>query len=144
MSVCAFFRCKDKGQFLCNVDPNCIFTLFIFIVRSGPVVFDKEPESSSTGIRLSWKPILKTFWNGEEITFQVVLLSDNYTFVKSYTTKKSTAIISGLFPATKYIVNITGRTVFGPIENRAVTVNTTEGKLFNNVGNFLTLHEFFS
>ena len=115
-----------------------------FIVPSGPVVFDKDPESSSTGIRLLWKPISKTFWNGEEITFQVDVLSADYTLIKSYTTKKNTAIISGLFPATKYIVNITGRTVFGAIENRTVTVKTTEGKLFHNVRNFLTLHEFFT
>ena len=144
MSVFEFFRCNASRQFLYYLDLNCIFTLLIFIVRSGPVVFDKEPESSSTGIRLSWKPILKTFWNGEEITFQVDVLSVDYTLVKSYPTKKNSAIISGLFPATVYIVNITGRTVFGPIENRTENVTTTQGKLFNNVRKFLTLHDFFS
>ena len=101
-----------------------------FLVPSGPVVFDKDPESSSTGIRLFWKPISKTFWNGDEITFQVDVLSVDYTLLKSYRTKKNTVIISGLLPATKYIVNITGRTVFGPMENRRVTVETTEGKYF--------------
>ena len=103
---------------------------YSYVVPSGPVIFEKEPETSSTGIRLRWKPISKKFWNGEEITFQVHVFSLDYTLVKSYTTKKNTAIISGLFPNTTYIVNVTGSTVFGPIENRTITVKTNEGKLF--------------
>ena len=95
-------------------------------VLTGPVVLQNEPETSSTAIRLSWNPISKKFWNGKQLTFQVDVFSVDYTLVKSYTTTKNTAIISGLLPATTYIVNITGRTVLGRIENRTVTVKTKE------------------
>ncbi len=90
-----------------------------------------EPETSITGIKLSWKPISKEFWNGEQITFEVDVFSvrSNYVLQKSYTTKTTSAIISGLLPATKYIVNVTGKTVFGPIQNLTVPVKTKESKL---------------
>ncbi len=91
---------------------------------------EKEPETSITGIKLSWKPIWKEFWNGEQITFQVNVFSvNNYTLQKSYVTNTTCAIIWGLLPATKYIVTITGKTVFGPIQNRTVAVKTQESKL---------------
>ena len=93
---------------------------------------EKEPETSITGIKLSWKPISKEFWNGEQITFEVNVFSvNNYVLQKSYVTKTTTAIISGLIPATKYIVNITGKTVFGPVQNLTVAVKTKESKLYD-------------
>ena len=93
---------------------------------------EKEPETSITGIKLSWKPISKEFWNGEQITFGVNVFSvSNYVLQKSYTTKTTSAIISGLLPATKYIVNVTGKTVFGPIQNLTVPVKTKESKLYD-------------
>ena len=107
----------------------------VTIVLTGPVVLQNEPETSSTAIRLSWKPISKKFWSGKELTFQVDVFSADYTLVKSYTTKKTTAVISGLLPATTYIVNITGSTVFGRIENRTVTVKTKESKLSYDLRN---------
>ncbi len=93
---------------------------------------EKEPETSITGIKLSWKPISKEFWNGEQITFEVNVFSvNNYVLQKSYVTKTTSAIISGLLPATKYIVNVTGKTVFGPIQNLTVAVKTKESKLYD-------------
>ena len=93
---------------------------------------EKEPETSITGIKLSWKPISKEFWNGEQITFEVNVFSvNNYVLQKSYVTKTTSAIISGLLPATKYIVNVTGKTVFGPIQNLTVPVKTKESKLYD-------------
>ncbi len=96
------------------------------IVPSGPVVLNEKSETSTTGIKLSWKPISKKFWNGEQVTFEVhVSLMDN-TWKKSYETKTTSAIISGLRPTTTYIVNITGRTVFGPFQNVTVAVMKTK------------------
>ena len=93
---------------------------------------EKEPETSITGIKLSWKPISKEFWNGEQITFEVNVFSvNNYVLQKSYVTKTTSVIISGLLPATKYIVNVTGKTVFGPIQNLTVAVKTKESKLYD-------------
>jgi hypothetical protein len=112
----------------CNVISN--LTIIQIIVPSGPVVFEKEPETSTTAIRLSWKPISKKFWNGEEITFQVNVSSPDNNFKRSYVTKTASAIISDLLPGTTYIVVITGKTIFGPIENRTVIVKTKESKLF--------------
>jgi hypothetical protein len=113
--------------------------LLVHIVPSGHVVLEKEPETSTTGIRISWKPISKKFWNGEEITFQVDVYSaqsTNLHKVKSYSTKKNTAIISRLLPATRYIINITGSTVFGPIGNRTIAAKTKEGKFYEEVFSF--------
>ena len=117
-----------------SVTFNHIFSTFL--VPSGPVVLEGEPETSTTGIRLSWKPISIQFWNGEEITFQVNVSSFDYTFKKSYVTKTTSAIISGLLPATKYIVDITGKTVFGLTKNRTVVVKTKESKFWG--GNYHT------
>ena len=91
---------------------------------------EKEPETSATGIRISWKPISKKFWNGEEITFQVNVSLPDDTAKRSYVTKTTSAIISNLLPGTRYIVVIAGSTVFGPIEDRTVTVTTKESKFF--------------
>ena len=105
------------------------------IVPSGPVVLNEKSETSTTGIKLSWKPISKKFWNGEQVTFEVhVSLMDN-TWKKSYETKTTSAIISGLRPTTTYNVDITGRTVFGPFQNVTVAVmETKESKsLFQDV-----------
>ena len=96
------------------------------IVPSGPVVLNEESETSTTGIKLSWKPISKKFWNGEQVTFEVHISSMNNTWKKSYKVKKNSAIISGLRPTTTYIVNITGRTVFGPFQNVTVAVMKTK------------------
>ena len=59
--------------------------------------------------------------------FQIDVSSVQYTLAKSYTTRRNSAIISGLRPSTTYILNITGSTVFGRIQNRTVTVKTTQG-----------------
>ena len=106
------------------------FKCSLHIVPSGPVVLEGEPETSTTGIRLSWKPISKLFWNGEEITFQMNVSSLDFTLKKSYVTKTTSAIISGLLPATKYIIDITGKTVFGLTKSRTVVVKTKESKFF--------------
>ncbi len=95
------------------------------IVPSGPIVLDEESETSTTGIKLSWRPISKKFWNGEQVTFEVHVSSMD-TWKKSYETKTTSAIISGLRPATAYIVNITGRTVFGPFQNVTIAVMQTK------------------
>ena len=115
------------------------FKCSLHVVPSGPVVLEGEPETSTTGIRLSWKSISKQFWNGEEITFQVNVSSLDYTFKKSYVTKTTSAIISGLLPATKYIVNITGKTVFGLTKNRTVVVKTQESKFYKREKNSMIL-----
>ena len=115
------------------------FKCSLHVVPSGPVVLEGELETSTTGIRLSWKSISKQFWNGEEITFQVNVSSLDYTFKKSYVTKTTSAIISGLLPATKYIVNITGKTVFGLTKNRTVVVKTEESKFYKREKNSMIL-----
>ena len=98
------------------------------IVPSGPVVLEKDPETSATGMKLSWKRISKRFWNGERVTF-VVSVSRNHKFQKFYTTKATNAIISGLRPSTTYNVTITGNTVFGPFLNATRTsIRTKESK----------------
>jgi hypothetical protein len=92
---------------------------------------EKEPETSTTGIKLSWKPISRKFWNGEQITFEVLVVSSlDHTWEKSFVTKTTSAIISGLRPATTYIVSVAGSTVFGPVQNVTVTVETNESKLY--------------
>jgi hypothetical protein len=102
------------------------------IVPSGPVVLEKKKETSTTGIKLSWKPISKTFWNGEQVEFIVNVSSMDPIWQKSYVTKATSAIISGLRPATRYTVSITGNTVFGPFQNSAVAVlETKESKSSN-------------
>ena len=104
------------------------FKHYLHTVPSGPVVLEREPEPSETGIRLSWKPISERFWNGEEITFQVNVSLLDYSPKKSYETKERSAIISGLFPATTYIIVITGKTVFGHIKSRTAIVKTKASK----------------
>ena len=90
----------------------------------------EKSETSTTGIKLSWKPISKTFWNGEPVKFKVDVFSEDHILQKSYITKATTAIISGLRPTTSYIVSITGSTVFGPFQNATVAVvKTKESKL---------------
>ena len=107
---------------------------FLYIVPSGPVTLEKEPETSTTGIRISWKPISKYFWNGEKITFRMEVYSLDYTLKKSHVTRTTSAIISGLVPATKYIVELTGETIFGSTENRTLIVKTKESKFWKKIG----------
>ena len=68
-----------------------------YLVPSGPVVFDGEPETSTTGIRVSWLPIEKSFWNGQEITYKITLM-ENRRKVKVFTTTDSKIIFAGLKP----------------------------------------------
>ena len=105
------------------------------IVPSGPIVLNEKSETSTTGIKLSWKPISKKFWNGEQVTFEVHVSSMDNTWKKSYKVKTTNAVISGLRPATAYIVNITGRTVFGPFQNVTIAVmQTKESKSSSPMG----------
>ena len=61
------------------------------------MVFDGEPETSTTGIRVSWLPIEKSFWNGQEITYKITLM-ENRRKVKVFTTTDSKIIFAGLKP----------------------------------------------
>ena len=87
---------------------------------------EKKPETSTTGIKLSWKPVPKKFWNGEQVTFEVNVSSVDHVRQKSRVTKVTSAIISGLLPTTRYIVSIRGRTVFGPFRNATLAVVITK------------------
>ncbi|XP_028394789.1 hemicentin-1-like [Dendronephthya gigantea] len=127
-------RQNDTGKYQCKATIGAAsrfstpFSLIIGI-PSGPVVLKGDPETSATGIRLSWHPISKTFWNGEEVSFKVNVFSVDHILEKTQITKTNSAIISGLRPKTAYIVNITGITVFGRFKKSAVTsVNTKENK----------------
>ena len=132
---------------------NLYTTLFfshqniLYIAPSGPVLLKKEPETSATGIRLSWKPISKRFWNREQIEFEIRILSANRTFIKSYITEKTSTIVSGLLPATSYIVDISGSTVFGGIQSHNVTVKTKESKFSCQITwiscNFISISALF-
>ena len=107
-----------------------ITILCICLVPSGPVILEKDPEISTTGIKLSWKPISHEFWNGEQVTFQVNVVAVDNTWQKSYVTIKTSFIISGLLPSTAYSVSITGNTVFGPFQNiTKIALKTEESKL---------------
>ena len=101
------------------------------LVSSGPVVFEEDPKTSATGIKISWKTISKRFWNGEQVTFEVNVYSVDHILKKSHLTKVTGAIISGLRPKTTYIVSITGRTVFGRFQNVTVTLVTTKESKFD-------------
>ncbi|XP_028394142.1 uncharacterized protein LOC114518358 [Dendronephthya gigantea] len=127
-------RESDTGKYQCKATIGAasrFSTPFFLIVGtpSRPVVLKGDPETSATGIRLSWHPISKTFWNGEEVSFEVNVFSVSRILQKSHTTKTTSAIISGLRPDTTYIIHITGITVFGRFQNSTVTsVNTKENK----------------
>ena len=108
-----------------------ITILCIYLVPSGPIILEKEIlEISTTGIKLSWKPISHVFWNGEQVTFQINVTAVDNTWQKSYVTIKTSVIISGLLPSTAYIVSVTGKTIFGPFQNiTKIALKTEESKL---------------
>ncbi|XP_028413458.1 titin-like isoform X2 [Dendronephthya gigantea] len=95
-------------------------------ISSGPVVLEEDPKTSATGVKISWKPISKRFWSGEQVTFEVNVSSVDHILKKSHLTKTTGAIFSGLRPKTTYIVSITGRTVFGRFQNVTVIFVTTK------------------
>ena len=99
------------------------------LVPSGPVVFEKN-QTSTTGIKLSWKPIPKQFWNGEQVTFKIdVLRIDTTEKKKNYSTEKTSAIIAGLQPNTTYNVTVLGSTPFGDFDcASSITLRTKQSK----------------
>ena len=94
-----------------------------YLVPSGPVVFDGEPETSTTGIRLSWLRIEKSFWNGQEITYKIILMK-NRRKVKLFTTTDLKVIFAGLKPKTTYTVILSGKTKLGEIPPSAKEATT--------------------
>ena len=104
----------------------------MFTVPSDPVVFGKNTMSSTTGIKVSWKPIPKKFWNQELVTFEVnVSLHPSITPVQSFLTTRTSATISNLQPNTTYTVTVSGRTVFGRFDRAtSAVVKTKPSKYF--------------
>ncbi|CAB4035380.1 neural cell adhesion molecule L1 isoform X1, partial [Paramuricea clavata] len=136
------YRCKATIGAASRYSPP----LYLIVgIPSGPVVLEKKPETSTTGIKLSWKPVSNKFWNGEQVTFEVNVSSVAHVWQKSRVTKATSALISGLLPTTTYIVSIRGRTVFGSFQN--VTLSVVKTKENKNSKKFLlqirlTNHEF--
>lgn len=92
------------------------------------MVFEREPETTTTGIRLFWKPIEKSFWNGQEITY-VISVMKNHIRVKVYKATDSKAIIAGLQPSTTYIIVLYGKTTLGETP-RTAKIATTKPSTF--------------
>ena len=65
------------------------------------------------------------------MTFQINVAAVDNTWQKSYVTKTTSVIISGLLPSTNYIVSITGKTVFGPFQNITIISRKTEESKLN-------------
>ena len=93
------------------------------------MVFEGEPEMSTTGMKLSWIPIDKRFWNGEEISYKVIVSQGNKT-VKMIITNKHNVITSGLQPEELYTVIVSGTTVLGTIPPAVVYAKTKPRKEF--------------
>ena len=87
------------------------------------MVFDGEPETSTTGIRLSWLRIEKSFWNGQEITYKIILMK-NRRKVKRFTTTDLKVIFAGLKPKTTYTIILSGKTKLGEIPSSAKEATT--------------------
>ena len=106
-----------------------------YLVPSGPVVFDGEPETSTTGIRVSWLPIEKSFWNGQEITYKITLM-ENRRKVKVFTTTDSKIIFAGLKPKTTYTIILSGKTKLGEIPPQQKKRQQNQVRFFSYIHQF--------
>ena len=109
------------------------------------MVFDGEPETSTTGIRVSWLPIEKSFWNGQEITYKITLM-ENRRKVKVFTTTDSKIIFAGLKPKTTYASILSGKTKLGeipPSAKEATTKPSTFLLIHPSIHSLFSFYPFF-
>ena len=109
------------------------------------MVFDGEPETSTTGIRLSWLRIEKSFWNGQEITYKIILMK-NRRKVKRFTTTDLKVIFAGLKPKTTYTVILSGKTKLGeipPSAKEATTKPSTFLLIHTSIHSLFSFYPFF-
>lgn len=97
--------------------------------------------SSTTGIKVSWKPIPKIFWNQEPVTFEInVSLHRNVIPVQSFLTTRTSATISDLRPNTTYTVTVSGRTVFGRFSRATSVIVKTKPSMYFETYAVLPVH----